>query len=90
MSKFHLVISNGDGEPFSTQKVAKETVVDGMYENACKSLTRKILREEVNIGYVRMYFAGKMIKEFHAEQQPTPTIPTLGRATTHDRPGGEE
>jgi hypothetical protein len=90
MPKFHLVISNGDSEPFSTQKVAKEAVIDGMYENACKALTRKILREEVSIGYVRMYFVGKMIKEFHAEQQATPTIQTKFRAATHDRLGGRE
>lgn len=74
MPKFHLVISHGDDKPFETQKIAKESVIDGMYTSACNALTRNILREKIDIGYVRMYFSGKMIKEFHAEQQAAPHI----------------
>jgi hypothetical protein len=65
---FNVVIKYDDDLPICAPKVAKEAVCNGLFQEACSNLFTKVITEcTVKIGYVRMYFKARLIKEFHCE-----------------------
>jgi hypothetical protein len=66
--KFHVVYSYNNSLPNTTPPVEKEAVAMGMYYQLSHDLNNGIQSGSIDRGYVRLYGAGKVMREYTAEQ----------------------